>query len=144
MRKIWKALGMAAAVSVLCSCASFGGGPAHYELTEKDSGRTLHLDKGDTFTIQLASNPTTGFQWKIDASAYDKEVMSVRDDTFVPPDTDTPVCGAPGKHRFSFQAEKSGRTGLRLIYARPWEKDRKPVQEFNLVVIVGDEAGSKK
>ena len=137
---------MAAAVSVLCSCALFGGGPAHYELTEKDSGRTLHLDKGDTLTIQLVSNPTTGFQWKIDAPSYDKEVMSIRDDAFIPPNTpntDAPVCGAPGKHRFSFQVEKPGRTGLHLVYVRPWEKDRKPVQEFDLVVIVRDEAGSK-
>lgn len=141
MRKFLKALGMIAVVSALCSCALFGGSPAHYELTEKDSGRTLNLDKGDTFTIQLTSNPTTGFQWKFDAAPFDKQVMSIREDKFIQPDTQ--LCGAPGKRSLSFQAEGAGRTGLRLIYVRPWEKDRQPAKEFSLVVIVRDETKSK-
>lgn len=141
MRKIWKTLWMTAAVSVLCSCALFGGGPSHYELTEKDSGRTLHLEKGDTFTIVLESNPTTGYQWNFGAPPCDKQVMSLRDDRSIQPDTQ--LCGAPGKRSLSFQAEGAGRTGLNLVYVRPWEKDRKPAREFNLTVIVKNGTGSK-
>ena len=141
MRKIWKTLGMSAAVSVLCSCAWFGGKPIHHELTEKDSGRTLQLDKEDTFTILLASNPSTGYQWKIDTPSYNKQIITIRDDKFIQPDKQLP--GAPGKRSLSFLAEGSGRTGLRLVYVRPWEKNQPPSREFNLVVIVKGKTESK-
>ena len=135
MKKILKTLAMAAGMSVLCSCTWFGG-PKHYDLTEKDSGKTLHLDRGDTFTIQLVSNPTTGYLWQFGTPPYDESVMILRGDKYIRPEEQ--LCGAPGKRSLSFLAEGSGRTGLRLIYVRPWEKNRAPAQEFNLMVIVKD------
>ena len=120
---------------VLCSCSLFTG-PKHYDLTEKDSGRTLHLDRGDTFTIQLGSNPTTGYLWQLGTPPYDEHVMIMRGDRYIQPEEQ--LMGAPGKRSLSFLAEGSGRTGLRLIYVRPWEKNRPPAQEFNLMVIVKD------
>ncbi len=135
MKKIWKIVGMTAAASVLCSCTWFGG-PRHYELTEKDSGRTLHLGKGDTFTVLLVSNQTTGYLWKLGTPPYDEQVMIMRGDKYIQPDEQ--LCGAPGKRSLSFLAEGSGRTGLRLVYVRPWEKNQPPAREFNLMVIVKD------
>ena len=128
-------LASAACVTVLCSCSLFSG-PSHYDLTEKDSGRTLHLDKGDTFTVRLVSNPTTGYLWKLGTPPYDESVMIMRGDRYIQPDEQ--LCGAPGKRSLTFLAEGSGRTGLRLIYVRPWEKNQPPAQEFNLMVIVKD------
>ena len=125
----------AAFLTVLCSCSLFTG-PSHYDLTEKDSGRTLHLDKGDTFTVQLVSNPTTGYLWKLGTPPYDESVMIMRGDRYIQPDEQ--LCGAPGKRSLTFLAEGSGRTGLRLIYVRPWEKNQPPAREFNLMVIVKD------
>ena len=135
MKQILKTLVVTSVMSVLCSCTWFGG-PRHYELTEKDSGRTLHLDRGDTFTVLLAANPTTGYLWKLGTPPYDEKVMIMRGDRYIQPDEQ--LCGAPGKRSLSFLAEGSGRTGLRLIYVRPWEKNTKPVKEFNLMVIVKD------
>ena len=136
MKQILKALVVTSVMSVLCSCTWFGG-PRHYELTEKDSGRTLHLDRGDTFTVLLVTNPTTGFLWKLGTPPYDEKVMIMRGDKYIQPDEQL-RCGAPGKRSLTFLAEGSGRTGLRLIYVRPWEKNKKPVKEFNLMVIVKD------
>lgn len=121
--------------AVLCSCSGLTG-PRHYDLTDKDSGRTLHLDRGDTFSIQLVSNPTTGYLWQFGTPPYDESVMILRGDKYIQPQEQ--LCGAPGKRSLSFLAEGSGRTGLRLIYVRPWEKNRPPAQEFNLMVIVKD------
>ena len=135
MKKLWKIWGMTAVVSVLCSCAWLTG-PRHYELTEKDSGRTLHLDHGDTFTILLDSNPTTGYQWRFGSPLYDETVMILRGDQYVQPNEQ--LCGASGKRSLTFVAEGSGRTGLRLIYVRPWERNRLPAKEFNLMVVVKD------
>ena len=121
--------------AVLCSCSGLTG-PRHYDLTDKDSGRTLHLDRGDTFTVLLQSNPTTGYLWKFDLPPYDESVMILRGDKYIQPEEE--LCGAPGKRSLTFVAEGSGRTGLKLIYVRPWEKDRQPVRQFNVMVIVKD------
>lgn len=125
--------------AVLCSCSSVPDSK-HCDLTDQDSGRTLHLDRGDTVTVQLISNPTTGFQWQFAAPPVDGKVMTLREDKFIPPQGQ--LCGAPGKRRLSFQAEGPGRTGVHLIYVRSWEKNRPPAKEFNLTVIVGDGAGT--
>jgi len=135
MKKILKTLSMAVAMFALCSCAGLTG-PRHYELTDKDNGRTLHLDRGDTFTVTLVSNPTTGYQWKFGTPPYDETVMILRGDKYIRPEEQ--LCGAPGKRSLSFLAEGSGRTGLRLIYVRPWEKTQPPAKEYNLMVIVKD------
>ena len=126
----------------LCSC-SWLTGPRHYELTEKDNGRTLHLDRGDTFTVTLVSNPSTGFQWQFGTPPYDETVMILRGDKYIQPQEQL-AAGAPGKRRLSFLAEGSGRTGLRLIYVRPWEKNHPPAKEFNLMVIVKDGTESEQ
>ncbi len=136
MKKILKTLSMAAAMFALCSCAGLTG-PRHYDLTDKDNGRTLHLDRGDTFTVTLVSNPTTGFQWQFGTPPYDETVMILRGDKYISPQ-DQLAAGAPGKRSLTFLAEGSGRTGLRLIYVRPWEKSRPPAKEYNLMVIVKD------
>ena len=142
MKKILKTLAVAAVMPVLCSCAWFGG-PKHYDLTEKDSGRVLHLDKGDTFTVLLVSNPTTGYLWKFETPFYDETVMILRGDTYIQPDEQLTV-GTPGKRSLTFLAEGSGRTGLRLVYVRPWEKNQSPAREFNLMVIVKDGTESEQ
>ena len=135
MKKFLKTLAMTVGMSVLCYCSLFTG-QRHYDLTDKDSGRTLHLDRGDTFTVQLVSNPTTGYQWQFGTPPYDETVMILRGDKYIRPQEQ--LAGAPGKRSLSFLAEGSGRTGLRLIYVRPWEKNRPPAKEFNLMVIVKD------
>ena len=141
MKKILKTLVMAAGMSVLCSCSWFWG-PKRYDLTEKDSGRVLHLDKGDTFTVLLVSNPTTGYLWKFGTPFYDETVMILRGDKYIRPEEQ--LAGAPGKRSLTFIAEGSGRTGLKLVYVRPWEKKQSPAQEFNLMVIVKDGTESEQ
>jgi len=141
MNQILKTLAMTSVMSVLCSCAWFGG-PAHYDLTEKDSGRVLHLEKGDTFTVLLVSNPTTGYLWKFGTPLYDETVMILRGDKYIRPEEQ--LAGAPGKRSLTFLAEGSGRTGLKLVYVRPWEKNQPPAQEFNLMVIVKDGTESEQ
>ena len=126
--------------TILCSCTLFSG-PKHYDLTDADSGRTLHLNKGDTFTVLLVANPTTGYLWKLGTPPYDENVMIMRGDRYIQPEEQ--LCGAPGKRSLTFLAEGSGRTGLRLIYVRPWEKNQPPAREFNLMVIVKDGTEAK-
>ena len=134
-------LAAAAAFILLCSCASLSS-PKHYQLTEKDSGRTLQLDKGDTFTVLLTSNPTTGFSWEFTKPLYDENVMTLQGDKYIRPDEQ--LMGAPGKRSLTFLAKGSGRTGLKLVYRRPWEKSQPPAEEFNVMAVVKDGTGSEQ
>lgn len=129
----------AAAFTLLCSCATLSG-PKHYPLTEKDSGRLLHLNRGDTFTVLLASNPSTGFSWEFAKPLYDENVMILQGDKYIRPDEQ--LCGAAGKRSLTFLAKGSGRTGLKLVYRRPWEKNQPPAKEFNVIAVVKDDTGS--
>ena len=135
------ALSMLMLILVLSSC-SWLTGPKHYQLTEKDSGRVLHLDKGDTFTVLLVSNPSTGFLWEFAKPLYDETVMILRGDKYIRPDEQ--LSGAAGKRSLTFLAEGSGRTGVKLVYRRPWEKSQPPAKEFNVMVIVKDGTESEQ
>ena len=122
---------------LLSSCAWLPN--REYTVEMKDSGSTLHLHPGDQFTILLEGNPTTGYLWRI-AAPYDENVIILRGDRYISPSTE--LCGAPGQRNLTFVAESSGRTGLKLVYDRPWEKNQPPEKEFHLMVLVhgdGDE-----
>ena len=118
---------VAAALLTAAAAGCASGPPTHCELTEKDDGRRLRLIAGDTLTVDLAGNPTTGYRWQV-AEPESPEVLKATDDEFVAPTADR--CGAPGRQRLSFTAAAPGETTLRLVYVRPWEKGAAPVRSF--------------
>jgi len=121
----------AAALLTAAGCAS--GSPAHRELTAGDDGGRLRLFAGDTLTVELASNPTTGYRWQV-AEPGSPEVLKATGDEFVAPAGDR--CGAPGRQRLSFTAAAPGETTLRLVYVRPWEKGAPPARSFRAALTV--------
>lgn len=120
-------------LTLLNSCAALSG---HYELTEEDSGRTLHLNKGDTLTVRLKANPTTGYLWQFGTPPYDERVMILRGDRYINPAEQ--LCGGGGDRELTFVAVGSGRTGVRLVCRRPWEQGTPPAKEFNVMALVKD------
>jgi predicted secreted protein len=48
----------------------------------------------------------------------------------------SPAIGSDGVFAFEFEAAAAGRTALRLVYRRPWEKGRRPAQTFKVNVTV--------
>lgn len=106
--------------------------PARITLTEKNNGGRLELARGDTLTVDLKSNPTTGYRWQTAAPA--DGVLKAVSDEFIAPDTG--LCGAPGRQRLSFTSEAAGETTLRLVYVRPWEKGAPPARSFSVTITV--------
>ena len=123
-----------AALLAAAGCHSGSCSPSRIALTEKDDGRQLQLVRGDTLTVELKSNPTTGYCWLFAANEYD--VLRVETTEFIAPDTDR--CGAPGRERLRFKAVKAGETTLHLVYVRPWEKKAPPAQSFRVKVSVAE------
>jgi predicted secreted protein len=135
MRKIFFLLSIALfLLSWCCSCTLFSS--RDLVLTEKDSGKTLYLQAGDTVTLHLEANPSTGYLWKFASPPYDENVVILRGDRYTR--KEELLAGTAGKRILTFVANASGRTGVRLIYVRPWEQNGTPVREFNLLLIVRD------
>lgn len=101
-------------------------------LTAKDHGRTVVMRKGTEFSLALRQNITTGYSWQV-VSHGEPAVDQVGESAFAP---DSSLHGAGGTVTFHFRAAAEGRGELRLVYARPWEKDAKPAGTFAATIVV--------
>jgi inhibitor of cysteine peptidase len=102
-------------------------------LTEKDNGRTVMLKVGDTLSVQLPGNPSTGYSWE-PANADLKILTLVGEPEFIaqnPGET-----GSGGTVTLRFKATGAGQEPLKLVYHRSWEKDVAPLKTFEVSVVV--------
>jgi inhibitor of cysteine peptidase len=117
----------APAASVDVSCDDFG--------TQQHISKEVTSAVGDSFTVTLCSNATTGFQWSESAQISDPTVIQQMDHKILSPDNEGLV-GAPGKEVWTFKALKKGTSTISLEYSRPWEGGEKGEWTFNLTVVV--------
>jgi predicted secreted protein len=88
---------------------------------------------GGAFTIDLASNQTTGYSWRL-VKAPSKAVLESLGSTFRGP-TDARL-GMGGIETWTFRANGVGKVTLVLEYVRPWEKGAKPAKTQAFAVSV--------
>jgi len=121
---------IALAAIVLSTTGCSSGGSA---LTAKDNGTAVTVKTGDTFTVKLEGNPSTGYTWE--AKDLDTSILEqVGDPAF---DSSNPaLVGSGGSLTLTFKALKAGTTTLTLIYHRPWETDVAPIDTFSVTVTV--------
>ena len=102
-------------------------------LTVKDNGTAVTVNTGDTFTVRLEGNPSTGFTWE--AKDLDTSILEqVGDPKF---SGGAPgMVGSGGDLTLTFKALKPGTTTLTLIYHRPWETDVEPIDTFSITITV--------
>ena len=107
------------------------GAPAA-KLVEADNGKIVDLKTGETFTISLEGNPTTGYSWEV--SGIDPAVVEQVGE----PDykSDSSLIGSGGMSTFTFKAVASGSAPVMLVYHRSWEKDVAPMYEYEVMVNV--------
>ena len=118
----------------LVSCRS----PRQFELTEEDNGRTLELRVGDTVTVGLRSNPTTGYDWYPRHGAGDVQILAEKGTLYqvdsAPASAGAlPVAGQGGTHYFAFRVIGPGICGIALEYKRPWETVP-PLRTFDVMI----------
>jgi inhibitor of cysteine peptidase len=112
-----------------------GNGPKLLELNEADNGKSVKAIALARIFIRLRGNPTTGYTWQL--AEQPSAVLTPLGELEYAPDRQTPVAiGAGGTFTFSFRAAKPGSGSIRLVYRRPWEKDKPPAQTFSLAVEV--------
>jgi inhibitor of cysteine peptidase len=71
---------------------------------------------GEKLTLNLESNPTTGYFW---FAIFDENFLSLVSKDYVPT---TNLIGAGGVERFIFIALKQGETSIKMLYSRNWKK----------------------
>jgi inhibitor of cysteine peptidase len=97
------------------------------------TGESKVVKVGEDLTIELESNPTTGYEWKM-TTKPDASILGLTTDTYEAPTSS--LAGAPGKRIFRFKALKAGKTTIVFENSRSWEKDEPPAQTHTVAVEV--------
>ncbi|HEY0702418.1 MAG TPA: protease inhibitor I42 family protein [Candidatus Acidoferrales bacterium] len=90
---------------------------------------------GKDFSITLPANHTTGYSWRL-ASTLDPAALKLNGTTYAERNTDPNAVGSPGEEVWSFTAGAPGSVPLLFEYARPFDKDAKPVKTSKFLVII--------
>jgi len=116
-------------VSLLAAC---GAPSSSRTITEQEAGKTIEISKGETITVLLEGNPTTGYTWEL-ASEDLSILKQVGEPAFTP---DSQAAGSGGKVSLKFEAVTAGQGILQLVYHRSFEPDEPPVRTFEAIVVV--------
>ena len=92
------------------------GIPSAAPPTPTPSGQQMAVAQGQTFTIQLSANPSTGYHW---TPTFDTGALSLKSQTFVSNATPTRLVGVGGTELFTFQALRAGTTSITFDYVSP-------------------------
>lgn len=90
-----------------------------------DPARPVAVKVGQTFTLKLRSNPTTGYMWEL-AEPLNEGIIRFIGQEYRTDKTDR--MGAGGREIWSFRAVGTGETWIGLKYVRPWEKNATPAE----------------
>ena len=102
---------------------------------EKQLGRCpMQLHTGQTLTVTLPSNPTTGFRWEVRDGAANV-LQSLGPEVYSNPE-DSGLVGAGGLSTWRFTAREPGEGRLLLTYQQPWEQNVPPAQTFECEIRV--------
>ncbi len=103
--------------------------------TEKNNGDNLNIKTGDTISIKLESNITTGFKWDL-SQETNLSVISLVSSEYSEKESKENLVGGGGFETFNFKALSPGSTIITLNYIRPWEKNVPPEKTFELNITV--------
>ena len=115
--------------AALNACSSGAGDQI---LTDADHGQTIEMNVGDTFSVELESNPSTGYSWQV--AAMDNAVLKQIGQPEFKPESDQ--VGAGGIEILRFETVGRGQSILKLIYHRPWDQDVPPLETYEVRVVV--------
>jgi inhibitor of cysteine peptidase len=102
-------------------------------LTEAAHGRAVHLAVGDTLSLRLAENPSTGYRWQLTLGTG----LEAAGDDYAPglPAT-AGVVGAAGERHFSIRATQAGDSTVSAVLRRGWDAAAAPARRFEISVQV--------
>jgi inhibitor of cysteine peptidase len=93
-----------------------------------DPTQTVHVAAGETFSIRLAGNPTTGYTWQ---TSVDSQHLEWVGQEFEPAGMGV---GAGGHEVCRFRALAVGETEILCEYRRPWGGAARDAKRFRVIV----------
>jgi inhibitor of cysteine peptidase len=110
--------------------------PQWFQVGKAENGKRLQVPVGQYVLVRLLGNPTTGYQWQT-AGVTGRSLQSLAaDPQYVPAPSKPGMVGSGGTYNFKFHAERPGTTTIKLVYVRPWEKNRPAVDTFMCTIDV--------
>ncbi|NMB79323.1 MAG: DUF333 domain-containing protein [Methanomicrobiales archaeon] len=85
--------------------------------TDADTGKTSDIPKGSTFAVELAENPTTGFQWNATLSPG----LELVSDNYQTSQHAEGMVGVGGTRTWIILAKDTGSQKFSAVYKRSWE-----------------------
>jgi len=79
----------------------------------------IEVKIGESFTITLESNPTTGYKWE---ASFDQNLLKLAKSEYKQDASKPGMVGVGGKEYFTFQGLKTGDAQVKMTYKRPWEQ----------------------
>jgi len=101
-------------------------------LVFQDPEVPIEVQPGDEFSIALASNPSTGFRWKMTLPEGAQPVTFLGSEHVV---ADTVMPGVPGTEVFKFKAAAEGEVQAAFVYERPWETIPAPTRKIFTILV---------
>lgn len=95
----------------------------------------VELKVGQQTSVILASSPSTGYCWQVAEPLRAQSPVAV-ELSYIPQPEKKMMVGGPVPTKVTFTGKHVGSATVRLIYARPWEKDEPPAKENTFQVSV--------
>jgi inhibitor of cysteine peptidase len=101
----------------------------------EDFNKPLEINEGETFSIMLSANPTTGYQWTL-KNPLDPTKLKLMHSQYQATATAVHIVGSGGKETWTFKALHKGNATITLQYHRPWEKEKPParIKEYQVII----------
>ena len=100
---------------------------------EPKQAKAIEAQAGESFTITLEANKTTGYEWQF-AKPLDESIVQLISLDYLIDKTE--LMGAGGKQIWVLKALKAGKTVIYFKYVRSWEKDIPPVNEETFIIVI--------
>lgn len=101
-------------------------------VNQNQNGGAVTLKQGDTLTVSLPGNLTTGYTWE--ALPMDPVILTQTGNAEMTPYSN--AIGAGGIINLNFKTVQKGEAKLTLVYHRPWETGVAPISTFEITVTV--------
>lgn len=105
-----------------------------------DPAAPVAVREGQTFTLTLRSNPTTGYIWQL-AEPLNERIIRFMGNEYR--SNKTGLIGAGGMESWTFKAVESGETRINLKCSRPWEKGTAPAKTAQFKIIISSDMKGK-
>ncbi|AZL67265.1 protease inhibitor I42 family protein [Pseudomonas oryziphila] len=118
-------------LALLTACAQQ---PQRNVELDAESECPTRLQVGQTMTLTLPSNPSTGYRWLLQNPA--PEILRVLGPEVYSTPEEAGIVGSGGTSTWRFQAKAAGEGHLILVYQQPWAPEVRPVQTFDCAIRV--------